>query len=300
MNKLKAFAVVWLLRLLSKLSLKRAQALGAWVGKLLWQGDSSLTKVTKKNVELCFPDMPPEEQQALIQSSLRETGKVFCELGAMWEWPTEKTLSLIREVKGKQYFDQAFEHGRGLIVLAPHHGNWELVGLYLSTLRPMAALYKPPKIQELETYMSTVRGRHGSELVPTNKRGVVRLFSILNEQGMVGILPDQVPGGTGGIYAPFFDVPANTIKLVSRLIQKTGCEVVSLCAMRLPDGEGFDMVFRKADPEIYSEDLETSVAALNRCVEDCVRDRPEQYQWEYKRFKAARKDGVWLYKDLDA
>ncbi|TNC82366.1 MAG: lipid A biosynthesis acyltransferase [Oleiphilus sp.] len=300
MNKLKAQTAIWLLRMLSRFSLKRAQAFGAWVGRILWQGDSKPTRVTKKNIELCFPEMDAAQQQALIKASLEETCKVFFELGAMWEWPTEKALGLIRSVEGKEYFDAASAHNRGLIVLAPHHGNWELVGLYLSSLRPMAALYKPPKIPQLEEYMSSVRGRQGSELVPTDKRGVIRLFSILNDKGMVGILPDQVPGGTGGVYAPFFGVPANTVKLVSRLIQKTGCEVVSLCAMRRPDGDGFDMIFRKADPEIYSDDIETSVGALNRSVEMCVRDRPEQYQWEYKRFKGARQNGRWLYKDLQA
>ena len=58
--------------------------------------------------------------------------------------------------------------------------------------------------------------------------------------------------------------------------------------MRLPRGEGFELVFRPADPDIYSDDLETSVAAMNRSIEHCVRDRPEQYQWEYKRFKDYR------------
>jgi KDO2-lipid IV(A) lauroyltransferase len=299
MNKLKALFVISLLKLLSKLSLKNAQAFGSLIGRLFWLGDSKLTRVTKTNIELCFPELTAQEQQELIKASLRETGKVFTEFGAMWEWPTEKTLTLIKSVEGKEYFDQAFARDRGVIVLAPHHGNWELVGLYLSTLRPMAALYKPPKIPELESYMSSVRGRHGSQLVPTDKRGVIRLFSILREQGMVGILPDQVPGGTGGVFAPFFNVPANTMKLVSRLVQKTGCEVVSLCAMRRPNGEGFDMVFRKADPEIYSDDVEVSVAALNRSVESCVKACPEQYQWEYKRFKGAQKDGVWLYKDIN-
>ena len=71
---------------------------------------------------------------------------------------------------------------------------------------------------------------------------------------------------------------------------------MSLCAIRLPNAEGFEMVFRPADPEIYSEDIETSVAALNRSVEVCVRDHPEQYQWEYKRFKGAQVNSVQVYK----
>ena len=285
MDALRAKLIVFYLKLLACLSLKNAQALGSFIGRILWMGDSRLTRVTKKNIELCYPELSDSERQDLIKRSLKETGKVFSEFGVMWEWPTEKTLGLVRSVEGKEHLDAIFEKGKGAIVLAPHHGNWELVGLYLSTIRPMAALYKPPKIKALEDYMSSVRGRHGSELVPTNKRGVVRLFSILSDQGMVGILPDQVPGGTGGIVAPFMGVDANTIKLVSRLIGRTGCEVVSLCAIRRPNGAGFDMVFKPADPEIYNPDINTSVAALNRTVEASIESHPEQYQWEYKRFK---------------
>ncbi len=296
MDSFKAKLVIVLLKLLASLSLKNAQRLGAWIGRILWMGDSRSTRVTKENIELCFPELTAIEQQQLIKNSLLETGKLFSEFGMVWEWPTEKTLSLIRSVEGKEHLDAIVAKGKGVIVLAPHHGNWEMVGLYLSTLRPMAALYKPPKIKALEEYMSAVRGRHGSELVPTNKRGVIRLFSILSSQGMVGILPDQVPGGNGGVLAPFMGIPANTVKLVARLINRTDCEVVSLCAIRLPNAEGFNMVFRPADPEIYSDDVDTSVAALNRSIECCVKDHPEQYQWEYKRFKGTQLDGRTVYK----
>ena len=294
-EKTLAWLVTRVLKLLALLSYANTQRLGRFIGRILWMGDSSLMRVTKVNVELAFPDLSNDEQQALIKSSLTETAKLFCEFGAMWEWPIAKSLSLIQSVEGKELFDLASQQKKGLIVLAPHHGNWELVGLYLSTLRPMAALYRPPKIKPLEDYMSSVRGRQGSELVPTTKRGVVRLFSILRENGMVGILPDQVPGGTGGVFAPFMGVESNTVKLVSRLIEKTDCLVLSLVAMRREDGTGFDMIFRKADPEIYSSDLMTSVTAMNRSVEECVRYQPEQYQWEYKRFKDARKGSRHTY-----
>ena len=113
----------------------------------------------------------------------------------------------------------------------------------------------------------------------------IRYIIIFISMGMVGILPDQVPGGTGGMFAPFMGIEANTVKLVSRLIDRTECEVVSLCAIRRPNGEGFDMVFKPADPGIYSKDLATSIAALNRSIEAAIESHPEQYQWEYKRFR---------------
>jgi KDO2-lipid IV(A) lauroyltransferase len=55
-------------------------------------------------------------------------------------------------------------------------------------------------------------------------------------------------------------------------------------ALRLPGG-GFKLVFTEADDAIYADDLQQSLAGLNRSIEAVVRVAPEQYQWEYKRFK---------------
>lgn len=298
MQRFKALLIIGLLKLLALLPFSVTQGLGCKLGNLLARTRTSPVKITERNLSRCFPELDEEQHRRLVRKSLEETAKLTLEFGAMWEWPTDKTLKLIHSVEGFEYYEQAKASGKGLVVLAPHHGNWELVGLYLSTLEPMAALYRPPKIEALETYMSGVRGRHGSELVPTNKRGVIRLFSILNNAGMVGILPDQVATGTAGQLAPFFGYPARTVKLVSRLVQKTDCQVISLCAMRREDGAGFDLVFRPVDPAVYDEDLDISVAAVNRSVELCVRDRPEQYQWEYKRFKGTSVNGKGFYDGL--
>jgi KDO2-lipid IV(A) lauroyltransferase len=73
--------------------------------------------------------------------------------------------------------------------------------------------------------------------------------------------------------------------LPSNLLQKTGAQALFGCAFRVGRGKGFRIVFRAADPEIYAKDLSVSLAAMNRGVEAFVRECPQQYQWEYKRFK---------------
>jgi KDO2-lipid IV(A) lauroyltransferase len=44
----------------------------------------------------------------------------------------------------------------------------------------------------------------------------------------------------------------------------------------------------------FSDDIFESVQAINAAVEDCIREAPEQYQWEYKRFKK-QPDGSEFY-----
>jgi KDO2-lipid IV(A) lauroyltransferase len=86
--------------------------------------------------------------------------------------------------------------------------------------------------------------------------------------------------------------------LPANLLQKTNACAVFGCAFRADDGRGFRIVFRAADAEIYSTDLTTSLAALNRGVEALILERPEQYQWEYKRFKAQPEGLARMYRDL--
>lgn len=284
-----------LIRALSRLSLRRAQALGAGLGTLAWRCGSDLRRVSEINLKLCFPEQDDASRQQLSKAALQQSGRTLAEIPLMWEWPVEHCLAQVQQVQGEALLDDALAYGKGLILLAPHLGNWELAGLYFSSRLSMAALYRPPKHAELEEYMIRVRGRVGSELVPTTKRGVMRLFSLLKDNGVVGILPDQEPDFTGGEFAPFFGTDANTIKLVSRLVSKTGARVLMTYARRLPDAAGFELVIRAPEPDIYSDDLLISMTAMNLSIEQCIRAVPDQYQWQYKRFKRRRPGEVHFY-----
>jgi len=130
--------------------------------------------------------------------------------------------------------------------------------------------------------------RSGAILAPTNRKGVAMLVSALQKGEMIGVLPDQVPNrGEGGVIAPFFQAPANTMTLASKLASKNKEQAKVFCgfAMRLPQGKGFKVIIKPADTAIYGSDLIESASALNRSVENCVNEARSQYQWEYKRFK---------------
>ena len=285
MKRLRIASIRLLLWVIGHLPLAVAQALGRVIGLLMWQAGGRSRQVTDISLELAFPEMGPDERRDLARQSLIETGKTLADVPIIWERPVDDCLSMIREIQGGDLLEAALARQQGLVLVAPHLGNWELVGLYFSTRFSMAALYSPPKIKEMETYMSRVRGRGGSELVRADRRGVLRLFSILREGGVVGILPDQNPDASGGAFAPFFGVNVLTMKLVSRLVQKTQARALVTYAERLPAGRGFRLVIDEVDERLYDPDTEVSVAGLNATVEEVVRRIPAQYQWEYKRFR---------------
>ena len=281
---MKDWLVVSFIKFLSLLPLSISRALGAFLGGLLWRGRGREKRVTITNLQLCFPELSDAEIHALARESLQETMKTAMEAGAVWRRDYAWLKSKMVEVEGEHILRDKLALGKGLLVLAPHHGNWEVVAPYLASIAPLTAMYQPLKSAAMDELVLNGRSKLNITMAPTNRKGVMMLLKALQQGTIVGILPDQVPEKTaaGGV-APFFGQPALTIGLIHGLIQKTGCAVASVFAQRVPGG--FKMVVLDADPGIYSEDELTSLTGMNASVEACVRRAPAQYQWEYKRFR---------------
>jgi KDO2-lipid IV(A) lauroyltransferase len=274
-----------LLKFLSFFPLALLRWFGGLLGLCLWYANSQARLITEINLQLCFPAMPLTERKKLARRSVVESGKTAMEMAALWLWPCEKTATLIKKVSGQAYLEDALKTNKGVILLTPHLGNWEAVGIFASQQAKLTVLYAPAKIQTLNDLMIAGRTRNGYTLAPTNVNGVKALLKALKAKEVIGILPDQVPDPESGLFTSFFGQPAFTMTLVANLAARTGAAVVCCYAKRLQAEGGFEICLRPALEGIASENLQEAVLALNRSVEDCVNDCPEQYQWEYKRFK---------------
>lgn len=281
---MKNWLVPFIFKFLGRLPLQVNRALGSLMGLSLWYSDSRAARITQENLRLCLPALSEAERRRLARKSLKETGKTAAEAGAIWCRSPKWLQRRIRATEGEELLHKKLARGKGLLVLAPHLGNWEVVAPYLSGFGPLTALYQPPKLPALDKLILQGRTKENINMAPTNRRGVTQLLKALKRGEIVGILPDQVPDpGSGAEVAPFFGQPALTMTLVHSLIQRTGCEVVSVFAQRVRGG--FRLVTINVDPSIYSPDPKDSVAGLNASVEACVKCAPAQYQWEYKRFR---------------
>ena len=282
--RMLSVAIRRLLGLLSGLSLRALQNLGAFIGKLAVVGQIESLRITSINIDACYPQFNRPQREQLVIDSMVQTGMVAAEMAAIWEWPTQRVLDLVQHVYGGEWLEEAKQNSEGLIVLVPHLGNWELSGLFLAHHFRIRSLYLEPRLPGMDAYMRRVRERNGSTLVPAGKRGVMSLFTSLREGGVTGILPDQSPDRSGGIFVPFYGREAHTMKLVPRLIDKTGARVLMMTALRNGD-DGFDIHVQKPVEAIYSSNLYESAAAMNLSIEKLIELAPAQYQWEYKRFK---------------
>ena len=274
-----------IIKLLSLLPLAWAHRIGEFTGWLFSKLPHAYTLSMEKNLDICLPELTGENRNRFRNTVYKEIGKTIFEIGALWGWPRDKILHTVCKISGEDVLSQAREQGKGVIIAAPHLGCWELVGIYCADRFPMTSMYRPPRIQALDNLVKSARQRTGSTLVPANNQGVKLLLRALKHNEFVGILPDQDPRNEGNVFADLFGLSASTPVLLPRLANKTGAAVIFGYAERLAKGQGYHLHFKLAEPDIYDNDPVIAATAMNRSIEACIRERPEQYQWTYKRFK---------------
>jgi KDO2-lipid IV(A) lauroyltransferase len=269
----------------------------AWlIGQVLYLLHNKQRHIAEVNLALCFPDWSPQQRQELVRQSLVETSKTLLESLKLWSANSKKILRLVRQVEGEALLEQALASNKGALLITPHLGNWEVVNLYCSARHPMTSMYRTQKSKFMDQLMRNGREQFGARLVPATRQGIRPQLEALHHNELVMILPDQNPSKGMQLFVPFFNVPTNTPVLPIRLAQKTGTSIILAYAERLPLGRGYRLVFEKVSDDLYHDDLETAVTAMNRELENLIRNKPQQYWWGYSRFRHRPEGEAKLYK----
>lgn len=280
------YLIYLLLRLLALLPLRVLHGFGSSLGRLLLWRRSRMVHNTAVNLRIARPDLDDAAQARLLHDALIESGKSASEIVKIWGAGAERSLELVREIRGELLLDEALAAGKGVIIAAPHLGCWELLNYWLCRKTSMAILYRPPRIAAIEGLLRKVRGALAPEQIRADGAGVRALYRRLAAGGTVGILPDQKPRAGEGRMAPFFGREALTMVLLPRLAARTGATVLFAFAERLPGGSGYRIHLLPAPAGISDADPDVACAALNHGVQNCVELAFSQYQWQYKRFSA--------------
>jgi len=283
--------MMFLLKLLARLPLPMLHGMGFILGWLIYWAPGRHSKRMRNNVfdsGLCAPG---RDCRRLLRQSISESGKAIVELLPMWLRSYEKVLRLVKGSSGWEAIDAARAAGKGIILIGPHIGCFEIIGRHFAARHPLTVMYKPSRQPALEALMLAGRQRGQATLVPTDLSGVRALLAALKRHEGIAILPDQVATGGDGVWASFFGRPAYTPTLVASLQRKTGAAAFFVVAERLSWGRGYHLhVFPLNDT--LPEDKAAAALRINQEVEAMVRRFPAQYLWNYNRHK--RPGGVAL------
>ena len=134
-----------LLRLFSKLPLSWLHRAGAVLGWITYRASPSYANRLRENLYRSGIWHSQAEFKKLLKNSILESGKATAELPAVWFRPQQESAAWVRKVNGWDSVEAARAQGRGIILLTPHMGCFEIIPHYLSLRFPFSALYRPPR-----------------------------------------------------------------------------------------------------------------------------------------------------------
>jgi len=277
MNKiiLKLFKILF-----SCIPLLLTQVIGILIGYIFHMTNKESRFLLIENLTRSNIYKNPVSLNKAINKNIRETGKTIMESLAIWSSQQSRVLSWVKEVQGLDEIHKAHIRKKGIIFISPHLGCYEIASIYYGSKYPLTVLYRPPRKKWLEKLIKDGRKKGFQTLAPTNNTGIKLILKSLNNNEAVGILPDQVANKGEGEWAEFFGRPAFTMVLVSRLAKKTGATVIMTFGERLDIGKGFKIHFKA----IPSRNI-SSPRKLNKALEEIIKKAPEQYLWNYDKYK---------------
>lgn len=280
------------------LPLRWSQAIGSMLGWLLIRCNGKRSHIARCNIRQAFPELSPEEQEALLNQTAKEAGKWFIESSYVWFRNPNYLINKV-SVRNPEILDEAYKEERGVVVILPHLGNWELLNFYVPQHYQFGAMYKPVKSPLFEKVIFNARTRVGSDMFATDGPGVRKALKALKKNYVIAILSDHLPSRQAGVYAPFFGRPALTGKLTHSLAKANQSEVLLASVLRKPKGAGFEIVFQKVTgvTEASNNDRDKAATALNKAIEESILLAPAQYQWVYRRYAHPPRDVEDLYQD---
>lgn len=269
--------------------------LGAMFGRLLYKLLKSRSKVARRNLELCFPDMPAAEREELVKRNFAETGRALFDTVIGWWWPNWRIRKL-SHFKGYQHIQAALDEGKGVLLLAAHFLHLEGACRAFGLTHPSVGFYRPHN-NPLMDYLQ-YHGRNRSNKYMIGKRDVKGLIAALDQGEVCFYLPDQDYGRNRCEFVPFFAV-ADTATTTGTLLfaNAANCKVIPVVTSRLPGFAGYQVEALPALESFPSGDDKADVTRVNQWVEQAVLRHPEQYMWLHRRFKTRPDaDAASLYK----
>ena len=270
------------------LSLPRLQKMGRRVGSFAYKVLRKDRGIVEKQLELIFPELDAAQRKQWTQACFAHFGQMLFEFLSLPQILRDEADLL--EVENEEALTKAIQADKGVILLAMHSGNWELISAYAkrSGLKMKAATtnFPDPRINEL---IESQREHGNMEILRRGTSSSIRkLLSCLREKEVLILAIDQ-DTNVLSTWVPFFGIPAKTPVGAAVFALKTGASVLSYNVIRQPNGT-FRMRFEtlgnfvRQHPKM-EQDVYSVTRKMNLHLEKRIRENPQQWAWFHRRWR---------------
>jgi Kdo2-lipid IVA lauroyltransferase/acyltransferase len=286
-EKILSAVIDVLFRILGLFPLEWAGVVSRFLGNLLFTFNRKHRAIALSNLKRAFGrEMRYHEIEILAKKVFANLVLIIFEIG--WSLRLDKNrLSKNFKIDGLENIRNAYDKGKGVLVLTAHFGNWELLSVVGAMIEhPVSMVARPLDFKPMDRFFINLRSRFGGKIIP-KRRSLRAILRSLDRREMVLLLMDQNMDWYNGVFVDFMGHRACTNSGLALLALKTQAPVVPVFLIR--EKTGFRAEFGPEIPLIKTgdkrKDVELNTLQYNRIIEDIVRRYPEQWFWIHQRWK---------------
>ncbi|MDX1300707.1 LpxL/LpxP family Kdo(2)-lipid IV(A) lauroyl/palmitoleoyl acyltransferase [Photobacterium sp.] len=267
--------------------------MGQVIGRLAIRLMKKRRKIIKRNLELCFPDMPDGERDALIKKNIDNTGLALFETGMAWFWPDFRVNRHVT-IEGMEHMTKLDQDGKGALLVAVHSMNLEIAARAFGIQMSGMGVYRPNNNPCFDYFQYKGRSRSNRTLI--DRKDVKEMLRMLRRGERVWYAPDHDYGRRRSTFAPLFAVEnACTTTGTSLLVDASDCAVVPFSMVRNTDSGQYTLTMFPPLEGFPHNDPDAAAVYINKVVEQSIMQAPEQYMWLHRRFKTRPEGEASLY-----
>ena len=237
----------------------------------------------------------PRSRRRLARRSFVTAGSTVFEAVHATGWSPDYVRSIVT-VEGESNWSDALARGKGVVCVSAHYGGWPLVALHLRYERdvPTAMIIRGGHHLRGVDPLRRMRERHGVQHYEL-RAGTLGYLRTLTGGGAVVLLADLYPNKRRSVESEFLGRSIPSLSGYAEVARLTGAAVLPVLTWRTDEDSrrhviGFrEPVFPDTSLE-EGEDVRRMVRHANRCFEEQIRRRPDQWLWmrDRWRFETAR------------
>ena len=280
------YLVRFLSRLVCLLPRRLCDALGRMLALCLWPFlPAKRKKLAREQVAMCLGTDAKESERIAKESAVRFGPMLF----EVLRFPViVRRMADYVEIEGAEHLRTMLEKGKGAVIATAHTGNWELMGGALSQAGfPIIGVAMRQHDAAMDRFINEYRCLVGMHI--TYKDDVREMFRMMKKGWIVGLLADQDTNRRDGVVLDFFGQPTNCVPGPAAMARSAGIGVIPGYITRKKDGTHKIILHAPIDvPRTKDKrtDIRTAGQAVNRILEQHIREHPEEWFWLHDRWKS--------------
>jgi lauroyl/myristoyl acyltransferase len=257
-----------------------AQPAAAGAGRFLGLVMSGRRQMLGRHLRrACGPELSERELDRAVDAAFASYGRYWLEAFRLPR-ETKASLDARLQIDGLEHVDSVLAGGRGLILVTPHLGNWDVGGAWFAAhgYRP-ATVAEPLAPPALFDWFCALRRSLGVEVVALGPDAGSAMLRVLREGRTIGLVCDRDLYGSG-VEVEFFGERTTLPGGPAILALRSGAPIMSGAVYFLPGGR-HRCLLRPPVPTDRRGSVRADVARITQSIaaelEYLIRRAPDQW-----------------------